>query len=547
MRAWSALRAFGEQGLAMAAIYGNSGNDSVTTGAEQDQVYGGAGNDSVNAGAGNDSVYGGDGNDRIEGKAGDDTVYGGAGDDQIDDEFGGGNGSGRDVSFGGTGNDTIYSGNDDDMTYGGEGNDYLDGEGGNDQLSGDAGNDRIDGQNGDDALYGGDGNDTLTGDTGQDTLFGGTGDDKLYSGNGEDAIEGGVGNDQMDGGNGGDALFGGAGADSLSGGNGSDTLRGGAGDDQLSGGQGGDVFVFDRDGGHDTILDFDRSLVNGRTADQLDVSDLTNPDGSPVRSRDVAVSDDGRGNAVLTFPQGETVVLQGVAPDVFKNPGLLAAMGVPCFVANTLLATPCGLRAVQDIAVGDLVLTAAGVAVPVIWQGQRIFGPQDLVRLPGAVPVRFAPGAIGNDAALYLSPQHAICVPGISAGLIRARHFAQYGRGARAALGMKQVSYHHLMLPQHAVLLASGAQVESFYPGPMAMAALAPDVRRAVLGVVLALQAKAGGRGTIADIYGPRCKVLLSRVQAMAALQTGFARQIPQPGSSKAQILAAQRIFATTG
>jgi hypothetical protein len=57
--------------------------------------------------------------------------------------------------------------------------------------------------------------------------------------------------------------------------------------------------------------------------DQPDVSALTNPDGSPVESFDIAVSDDGHGSAVLTFPGGETVRLEGVKLAQVATPGVL--------------------------------------------------------------------------------------------------------------------------------------------------------------------------------------------------------------------------------
>jgi hypothetical protein len=42
-----------------------------------------------------------------------------------------------------------------------------------------------------------------------------------------------------------------------------------------------------------------------------------------------------------------------------------------CFVAGTLIATPDGERAVEALAIGDLVMTANGRAVPVKWLGRQ--------------------------------------------------------------------------------------------------------------------------------------------------------------------------------
>lgn len=60
--------------------------------------------------------------------------------------------------------------------------------------------------------------------------------------------------------------------DEIDGGAGADTITGGAGDDTLTGGAGKDVFVFDEDGGSDTITDYttsDKIQIVGGTADNV--------------------------------------------------------------------------------------------------------------------------------------------------------------------------------------------------------------------------------------------------------------------------------------
>ena len=68
---------------------------------------------------------------------------------------------------------------------------------------------------------------------------------------------------------------------------------------------------------------------DGATNDQLDVSALRDLEGNPVDIWDVTVSDDGSGNAILTFPEGETVPLQGISPAQMTGPQM-NAMGIPC-------------------------------------------------------------------------------------------------------------------------------------------------------------------------------------------------------------------------
>ncbi len=180
--------------------------------------------------------------------------------------------------------------------------DVLRGSAGDDTLRGLGGDDRLHGGAGDDDLFGGAGSDVLRGGAGADWLDGGAGDDRLHGGGGRDALRGGAGGDRLSGGAGGDWLDGGAGDDVLDGGAGGDWLHGGAGDDVLRGGAGADAFVYGRGPfGRDTVRDFQ---------DGEDVLDFS---GSGLRWRDLSVSDDGNGNAVVRVRGAEdSVTLAGV-------------------------------------------------------------------------------------------------------------------------------------------------------------------------------------------------------------------------------------------
>lgn len=550
------------------AVYGGAGNDLVSLGdgndtfgswasdeSGDDSIDGGLGNDSIIAGAGNDSAYGGDGDDTLSGAAGNDTLYGGLGNDcfaitddhQGDTLYGGENAGDSDqlnfsnyastagvsLTFTGTeaGSYNFQSGGAsgsfaeiesvgttayNDILNGAAATDdlRLNSGAGDDSVTGGAGNDTILFGSGNDTVFGGAGNDVIddvggSSQLGNDLIYAGSGNDSVWSGLGNDTLYGDAGDDTLSGEDNADLIYGGSGADRLDGGSGNDALGGGADNDTLSGGAGNDIFSFGSSGGADLVSDFDMSLGGGYTSDQLDVSDLRNADGSPVRAWDIIVSDDGQGQALLSFPGGESVVLGGVSPAQVAQQGMLHSMGVPCFVAGTRILTPQGARLVEDIAVGDLVTTACGKAMAVLWHGQRLV--EDLSNTPQNQPIWLASGSFGNRRDLLLSPQHGVYLPQAGA-LIRARHLV--GHGARVAKGVKCVSYHHLLLPQHALLLAEGAMVESFYPGAMALAALSAADRAALRIAILALAA-AGNANTrsaapLKELYGPRCAPLLS-------------------------------------
>jgi len=310
--------------------------------------------DLILAGAGNDTVRAGEGNDRIYGEAGNDTLYGDAGDDLV---YGG---DGLDVLIGEEGNDTLYGGAD---------NDFLNGVGGNDTLYGDAGNDAIEAGSGNDIAYGGIGEDSVNGADGDDQVYGGAGNDYVRGSFGNDTVYGGIGDDYVWGGYGddlhvvendfGNDTYYGDSEDEILG----DTLdlsavtddltidlsnaipeRGSFTDgtytatfdemEHIALGAGTDTLVLADNGGADRVQGFAAPTANGDGSytgvDQLDVSGMTSDYGTtPVTVNDVVVSDDGNGNAVLTFPGGESLTLIGVSPAEVNNPFALNAMGIP--------------------------------------------------------------------------------------------------------------------------------------------------------------------------------------------------------------------------
>jgi hypothetical protein len=145
--------------------------------------------------------------------------------------------------------------------------------------------------------------------------------------------------------------------------------------------------------------------------------------------------------------------------DGFITPtGTLSA---PCFAAGTRIATAHGEVAVETIQVGDTVRTLLGNALtPIIWVGHR---KVDCARHPHPArvwPVRVAAGAFGSNRPhtdLFLSPDHSVYVNRV---LIPIKHLIN--GSTITQVPTDQVTYHHLELPAHNVLLAEGLPAESF-------------------------------------------------------------------------------------
>ena len=519
-----------------AMLYGNGGADSITGGSGADTIDGGSGADIIAGGAGADRIVLGPG-------FGNDTINGGSLNDAAGDWLdASGLGGGVTLTLTGAEAGTLSDGTSsasfteiERITLGagadlvnasgaaggvnvdaGDGADTLTGGAGADTFSAGLGNDSVAGGGGDDVLAGGAGADTIDGGAGADTILAGNDDDSVAGGDGDDVISGGSGNDTLDGGAGDDYLTGDPGNNRLIGGTGNDTL-------DLVAGMGADTIVLGDGAGSDVVDGFDltRTGPGGPTVDQLDVADLTDLDGNPVTAKDVTITDDGAGNAVLTFPNGESVTLAGVDPAVLNADrfATLHAMGIPCFVAGGRIDTPRGPVAVEDLRVGDLVTVRDGPPLPVLWTAARQVGAAQMRADPRLLPVEIRAGALGNAGPVRVSAQHCLCLGDTGARLVRARHLAESGwGGARVMAGRRGCSYHHLLLPRHALVRLDGLWAESFWPGPVGFAALAPAARQRLLRAFPALAAALYGALPVEAVYSPRARPVALRREVGALL-----------------------------
>jgi Hint domain len=137
-----------------------------------------------------------------------------------------------------------------------------------------------------------------------------------------------------------------------------------------------------------------------------------------------------------------------------------AAVTVTCFREDTHIATMCGEIAVEKLLIGDQVLRACGELADITWIGHRRI---DCTRHPAPYttwPVRISAGAFGNGRPkrdLWLSPDHAVFVDGVLIPvkcLINGRTIVQ--------VPLADVTYFHVELSRHDVLLAEGLPVESY-------------------------------------------------------------------------------------
>ncbi|CAM3192690.1 Hint domain-containing protein [Paracoccus nototheniae] len=451
-------------------LYSGNGDDAIT---------GSSGTDYIQSGGGNDTVHAGDGNDVIETGSGDDVAYGEGGDDGYRWGNGGSDASiGNDLYDGGAGFNTVNAW----QSAPGEPGENVAGvqvvldssaSGDIDALGGVDGHLRfLNMQN----LRTGSGDDIIDGSaSGVDgyRIFADAGDDRIIGSDGNDTLEGGLG---------------------------ADTITGGKGDDFIS--MNGSIFsatslpdahrdtlVLGDDFGQDTIRAFSfgdglDDEGNPAPADHLDVSELHDAEGNAVRVSDTTVRGDvdqyGNEFAVITFPNGEELWLQDVDP-ASLTPERLNAMGIPCFAAGTMILTPKGQVAVEDLRPGDLVMTGRHGPRPVRWTGGRTLDRIDLALSPRLNPIRIRAGALGLGlpvADLTVSPQHRVLIrSAIAQRMFGTDEVLVAARQLTALDGIDEVrvdsvTYVHILFDRHETVFSNGAETESLYTGAEAMKSL---------------------------------------------------------------------------
>lgn len=162
---------------------------------------------------------------------------------------------------------------------------------------------------------------------------------------------------------------------------------------------------------------------------------------------------------------------------------------VPCFTPGSVVSTPKGLILVEDLQVGDRVMTRDNGLQTVRWIGQKDVSHSTLARDARFRPVRIRKGALGAGMPIHdmmVSPNHRMLITGahlsVNFGedemLIAAKHLV--GLPGIDVVAEAPVTYLHLLCDRHEVLMVDGTWTESFQPGEYAMNGLASDQAREV-------------------------------------------------------------------
>lgn len=147
----------------------------------------------------------------------------------------------------------------------------------------------------------------------------------------------------------------------------------------------------------------------------------------------------------------------------FYNSGAPLGPIFVCFLAGTMISTPDGEVAVEALSAGDLVMTADGRAVPVLWLGRQtastVFGVSET-----SLPVRIAAGALGHGLPvrdLCVTAGHALLLDGVLVDAGALVNGVTITRMTKAELG-ESFTVFHVETENHEIILAEGAASETY-------------------------------------------------------------------------------------
>ena len=162
-----------------------------------------------------------------------------------------------------------------------------------------------------------------------------------------------------------------------------------------------DPLTIERGGG---IVFSDISSTNGLSAVFVSAPSVQNvTSGATVQASSEAATP----AVFLDVMSSGTVVKEIAVTSAFSSPiyfrnapsggGTEMLYGTPCYCPGTLIQTPQGERPVEDLVIGDLILTASGDARPIRWIGRRAYDPLFAYGHRAVLPNLFHQGSLGKN------------------------------------------------------------------------------------------------------------------------------------------------------
>jgi hypothetical protein len=224
------------------------------------------------------------------------------------------------------------------------------------------------------------------------------------------------------------------------------------------------------------------------------IIDFTGNDGMLQLARTASFS----GTTINDFAPSDTIILEGVtgsadftaateiltvngtglqfsgisAADTFVSAPVTASglasteitiiKNAECFLAGTRIMTTRGCLAIENLGIGEQVLTAKGGVERIEWIGVRNFDGRFVGDNHLVLPVTISANAIADGVPardLHVSPGHGVFIDG---ALVPAWRLINGKTITQPEIMQTEISYYHIELASHAVILAENCPVESY-------------------------------------------------------------------------------------
>lgn len=200
---------------------------------------------------------------------------------------------------------------------------------------------------------------------------------------------------------------------------------------------------------------------------------------------------------VYFIPTDGTIPQDNVVDELDKDGDQIADVNdldpiVPCFVSGNLIMTAKGEVPVDDLEVGDRIITRDHGIQPIRWIGKRTLPQAAMTVMRSLRPICIRRGSLGPDTPdrdLWLSPNHRLLMSGPAVRLLfetpEALVAAKFLTGwPGVSVGAPQrTTYYHLLFDQHELIISNGQWTESFHPASEGMRAFDHAQRDEVYGL----------------------------------------------------------------
>ena len=267
-----------------------------------------------------------------------------------------------------------------------------------------------------------------------------------------------------------------------------------------------------------TVTDLNGNFIAGGPATTIYAEfqyNLVAPDGSTITLYSVEVdsnpnSNAGAGIQVSFLP---TSPLQPGVTYTFTTSNTTPGndqefddiVGAICFTPGTKITTPSGDKYVEDLVVGDLVITADNGIQAIRWIGHKKISGARLYAQNNLRPVKVKKNAFGNGlprADMWFLPHHRVLVTGQNLSLNHGTHQAlapvkglcNY-HSVFTDYNVKSTEYYHILFDNHEIVFSNGLQTESFHPGAVGLGTIEEGCRSELFEIFPELQINPNGFG----------------------------------------------------